>query len=58
MKDMIGTYIVLFLMAVGAGAIGGFIAHVIYGKIQERKLRNWKPKKKEPHWVTYSETNC
>lgn len=55
---MIGTYIVLFLMAVGAGVIGGFIAHVIYGKIQERKLRNWKPKKKEPHWVTYSETNC
>lgn len=43
---MIGTYIVLFLMAVLAGMVGGLIAHVIYGKIQERKLRNWKPKKK------------
>ena len=41
---MIGTYIVLFLMAVLAGMIGGLIAHVIYGKIQDRKLRNWKPK--------------
>ena len=55
---MIGTYIVLFLLAVLAATLGGFIAHVIYGKIQERQLRNWRPKKKEPKWVTYSKTNC
>ena len=55
---MIGMYVVLFLEAVLAGAIGGLIAHVIYGKIQERGLRNWKPKNKEPQWVTYSKTNC
>ena len=55
---MIGTYIVLFLMAVLAGMIGGLIVHVIYGKIQERKLRNWKPKKKEPSWITAGPTNC
>ena len=55
---MIGIYIVVFLFAVSGGAIGGLIAHIIYGKIQERKLRNWRPKKKEPKWVTYSNTNC
>ena len=55
---MIGKYIVLFLMAVLAGMIGGLIAHVIYGKIQDRKLRNWKPKKKEPNYITARRTNC
>lgn len=55
---MIGKYVILFFMAVFAGIIGGLIAHVIYGKIQEHKLRNWKPKPKEPRWIKWDKTNC
>ena len=55
---MIGKYVILFLVAVLGGMLGGLITHLVYRAVQNRKLRNWRPKEKTPHWVTSSKTNC